>query len=460
MRSLRESLGRPILLISLVLAILGVVTVFSASAVMTASSSAFRHDPLFFFKRQAVFLGVGLIAMFAVRRVDLLRWRSLLSLPAMAVTLVLLVAVMVVGVEINGARRWFILGPIQIQVAEFAKLAVIFYLADCLARHRDRLDPLISVLPVLLLVGGAIVLIEQEPDLGTAMVLAATVLGMLWAAGARLKHLLQVVGLGVACILVMIAQKPYRVQRLMVYWDPFKDTQDAGYQLYNSLLAVASGGIWGRGIPFSHQKYNYLPEQHTDFIFAILSEEIGFIGSVGLITLFGLLCWCGFRLAVNCRRPYLSLLALGITFQVVFQAILNIAVVTGAVPSTGIPLPFISYGGSSLVVTLMSMGILLNISDYTSRQAVTVPQERKERRRTRRGSTLASSEQEQVRTVSSGEWEASVASARPDRPRTNLPQPVVEPNLTRRVPFQPGARAERERLRRRQTQQRVNTLDH
>lgn len=453
MRSLRDSLGRPIMFISLVLAVLGVVIVFSATAAMCASTPDFRHDPMFFFKRQGIFMFVGLFAMWAVRKVDLLRWRSLLSLPTMVVTLALLVLVMLVGVEINGARRWFIIGPVQIQIAEFAKLAVIFYLADCLARHRDRLDPLWSIWPVLLLVGGAVILIEQEPDLGTSMVVAATILGMLYAAGARVKHLAVGVGLGALAVIFLIAQKAYRVKRLLVFLDPFSDTQDAGYQIYNSLLAVASGGIWGRGIGFSHQKFNYLPEGHTDFVFAIMAEEIGFVGCVGVIGLFALLCLCGFKLAVNCRRPYLSLLALGITFGIVFQALLNVAVVTGSVPSTGIPLPFISYGGSSLVVTLISIGILLNISDYTSRQMVAAPEERKESRRMRRGSTLSTSEQEDVVTVSSGEWESAVGSARPEKPRTNLPHPVVEPHLTKRVPFQPGSRAERERLRRRQARE-------
>ncbi len=457
MRSLRDSLGRPILWISIVLAILGVVEVFSASAVMTASARVFNHDPLYFFKRQFVFMLVGLAGMAAVRRVDLLRWRPLLSLPTMAVTLVLLVAVMVVGTEINGARRWFIVGPIQIQVAEFAKLAVIFYLADCLSRHRDRVRSLLSLGPVLVVVLSAIILIEQEPDLGTALVVGGTLVAMLYAAGTRVRDL-GVLGLGgVAAIILLVLAKPYRMERLKVFVDPFADPLGAGYQLCNSLMAVASGGIWGRGIPFSHQKYNYLPEQHTDFIFAILSEEIGFVGCVGLLALFALLCYCGFRLAVNCRRPYLSLLALGVTFQVVFQAVMNIGVVTSSIPSTGIPLPFLSYGGSSLVVSLLSVGVLLNIADHTNRQTLAAPQEEGKQRRMRRGSTLATSEQELARAVSTGEWEAAVAPARQERPRASLPQPVVEPHLTHRVPFHPAARAERERLRRRQ--KRVNTLD-
>lgn len=452
MRSLRDSLGRPIFFISMVLAVLGVVIVFSATAAMCASTPDFRHDPMYFFKRQGIFLIVGALAMWAVRKVDLLRWRSLLSLPTMAAALGLLVLVMLVGVEINGARRWFIVGPVQIQIAEFAKLAIIFYLADCLARHRERLDNLWSIWPVLALAGAAVVLIEQEPDLGTSMVVAGTVLGMLFAAGAPVHQLALGVGVAGMAVVFLIAQKAYRVKRLLVFLDPFSDTQDAGYQIYNSLLAVASGGIWGRGVGFSHQKFNYLPEGHTDFVFAILAEEIGFVGCVGLLGLFALLALCGFKLAVNCRRPYLSLLAVGITFGIVFQALLNIAVVTGTVPSTGIPLPFISYGGSSLVVTMVSIGILLNISDYTSRQMVALPEERKEPRRMRRGSTLTSSE-EVVRPVSSGEWETSVGAARPEKPRTNLPQPIVEPHLTRRVPFQPGSRAERERLRRRKARE-------
>ncbi len=457
MKPLRDSLGRPIFWVTVILGILGVLSVFSASVVMTASTSDFNRDPFFFLNRQLGAMLVGMIALCVARRVDLLRWRTFLSLPTMFLMLLALVAVLLVGTQINGARRWFVLGPVQFQVAELAKLVVVFYLADYLARHRNHVHKILSIAPSWGLVLLAAFLIEREPDLGTALVIVATMIAMLYAAGASWRDLRVTGLLGVLAIVGMTLAEPYRMDRWKVFVDPFVDPLDQGYQVCNSLMAVASGGIWGRGFGFSNQKFNYLPEQHTDFIFAIFSEEMGLVGALGLFMLFCILGYCGLRLAVNCRRPYLSLLAVGITFQVLIQAWINIAVVTGTIPNKGIPLPFLSYGGSSLVVTLMSMGILLNIADHTSRQSQSVARDGRSRRRMRRGSTLATSDEEQVRSVSTGEWEASVAQARHEKARSGLPQPVVEPRLTGRLPFHPAARAERERLRRRL--KRVQTLD-
>ncbi|NMA29112.1 MAG: putative lipid II flippase FtsW [Burkholderiales bacterium] len=457
MKPLRDSLGRPIFWVTVILGILGVLSVFSASVVMTVSTDDFNRNPFFFLNRQLGALLLGMLLLCVVRRVDLLRWRTFLSLPAMFLMLLTLAAVLVVGTEINGARRWFVLGPIQFQVAELAKLLVVFYLADYLDRHRNRVHNILSIAPAWILVLVAAFLIEREPDLSTALVVVATMVAMLYAAGASWRDLRIMGLLGIVLIVGMTLAKPYRIDRWKIFLDPFADPLKDGYQSCNSLMAIASGGIWGRGLGFSNQKFNYLPEQHTDFIFAIFSEEMGLVGALGLFMLFCVLGYCGLRLAVNCRRPYLSLLAVGITFQVVLQAWINIAVVTNSIPSTGIPLPFLSYGGSSLVVTLIGMGILLNIADHTSRHSRSLPKESRSRRRMRRGSTLATSDEEQVRAVSTGEWEASVAQARHERTRSGLPQPVVEPRLTGRLPFHPAARAERERLRRRL--KRAQTLD-
>jgi cell division protein FtsW len=456
-KPLRDSLGRPIFWVTVILGVLGVLSVFSASVVMTVSTDDFNRNPFFFLNRQLGAMLLGMLLLCVVRRVDLLRWRTFLSLPAMFLMLLALAAVLVVGTEINGARRWFVLGPIQFQVAELAKLLVVFYLADYLDRHRNHVHNILSIAPAWILVLVAAFLIEREPDLSTALVVVATMVAMLYVAGASWRDLRIMGLLGIVLIVGMTLAKPYRIDRWKIFLDPFADPLKDGYQSCNSLMAIASGGIWGRGLGFSNQKFNYLPEQHTDFIFAIFSEEMGLVGALGLFMLFCVLGYCGLRLAVNCRRPYLSLLAVGITFQVVLQAWINIAVVTNSIPSTGIPLPFLSYGGSSLVVTLIGMGILLNIADHTSRHSRSVPKESRSRRRMRRGSTLATSDEEQVRAVSTGEWEASVARARHERTRSGLPQPVVEPRLTGRLPFHPAARAERERLRRRL--KRAQTLD-
>ncbi|GMU57070.1 MAG: hypothetical protein AMXMBFR33_62160 [Candidatus Xenobia bacterium] len=419
-----------ILTIALTLVTLGTLLVFSSSAVMTASSPDFRNDPYFFLKRQLIYLCVGLIAMMMARKVDLLRYRWLTSLPFTLCSLTLLAAVLAVGPEINGAQRWILLGPFQFQPAELAKLAMIFYLADALERRRDRVTSFGRLVPALAIFGATMLLVELEPDLGTGLVIAAVFMGMLFVAGARVEHLGGMAIAGVLAVCAMILAKPYRMQRLATFLDPMADTQDSGYQLFQSLLALASGGIWGQGLGESHQKYNYLPEMHTDFIFAILGEELGLMGGLAVLTLFLCFLYKGFKVAVNCRRPYLRLLAVGVTFQISFQAIMNVAVVSGAIPSTGIPLPFISYGGTSLLFSLINIGILLNIADYNKRQLAFRDRPQKERRRMRRGSTLSSSNEETIGSVSKGDWEKRAAGNRLKSGSSgNLPRPPIEPGL-------------------------------
>lgn len=429
MKAVRRVSEGWILTIALTLVTLGTLLVFSSSAVTTASSPDFNYDPYFFLKRQLVYLVVGLGAMMAVRRVDLLRWRQLTSLPCTLLSLALLAAVLVVGPKINDAHRWIVLAGFQFQPAELAKLTMIFYLADALERRRDRVTTFGRLIPALALFGCTMMLVELEPDLGTGLVIAAVFMGMLFVAGARVEHLGGMAASGALAVCAMILAKPYRMARLAVFLDPMKDTQDSGYQLFQSLLALASGGVWGQGLGESHQKYNYLPEAHTDFIFAILGEELGLIGGLAVLVLFLCFLYKGFKVAVNCRRPYLRLLAVGVTFQVAFQAIMNIAVVSGAIPSTGIPLPFISYGGTSLLFSLLNIGILLNIADYNKRQLAFRDRPQRERRRMRRGATLSSSNEETITSVSNGHWESKVAGNRLKSGSSNLPRPPVEPGL-------------------------------
>lgn len=419
-----------ILTITACLSILGLLMVFSSSTVMTASSEDFGFDPFFFLKRQGFSIALGVAALILVRKLDLYRLRPLTGVPLALLTIGLLVLVMFIGPEINGARRWIPLGPFQFQVAEMAKIALIFYLADCFDRRREKMSQATRIIPALGIFGIMLLLVEQEPDLGSALVLAGVFMAMLFVAGARLEHLGGMVAAGLMAIGMMVIAKPFRMKRLATFVDPMGDIQGTGYQLYNSLLALASGGVTGMGLGNSHQKYNYLPEMHTDFIFSILGEELGFVGTTSLSLLFVALLYKGFKIAVQCRRPYLRLLAAGVTFQLALQAFMNMAVATGMVPSTGIPLPFISYGGSSLLFSMVAVGILLNVADHNARSVLEVEAKpRKRERRIRQGSTLVSSSDEGVSNISCGTWEQRAAGQRLRRPEASLPRPLIEPTL-------------------------------
>jgi cell division protein FtsW len=422
-----------ILTITIVLSLLGLLMVFSSSTVMTASSADFRFDPFFFLKRQGIALGVGAVALMVARKVDLARFRAFTSVPFALVTIALLALVMVIGPEINGARRWIPLGPFQFQVAEMAKIALIFYLADCLDRRREKVAQASRIVPALGIFGIMLLLVEQEPDLGSALVLAGVFMAMLFVAGAKLEHLGGMAAAGVMAVIAMIIAKPFRMKRLATFVDPMGDIQGSGYQLYNSLLALASGGPMGQGIGNSHQKYNYLPEMHTDFIFAILGEELGFMGTSALCLLFVALLYKGFKVAVQCRKPYLRLLAAGVTFQIALQALMNMAVASGSLPATGVPLPFISYGGSSVLFSLVGIGVLLNVADFNARVAEMEKAPAVRERRTRKGATLVSSSDERVTPISCGTWESRAAGQRLRRTEAGLPRPVVEPTLSERT---------------------------
>ena len=415
------------------LSLLGLLMVFSSSTVMTASSEDFRFDPFFFLKRQGMACVIGVAALLIVRRMDLTRLRPLTSVPFAIGTIGLLALVMVIGPEINGARRWIPLGPFQFQVAEMAKLALIFYLADCLDRRREKVAQASRIVPALGIFGIMLLLVEQEPDLGTALVLAGVFMAMLFVAGAKLEHLGGMAAAGVMAVGLMIIAKPFRMKRLATFVDPMGDIQGSGYQLYNSLLALASGGLTGQGLGNSHQKYNYLPEMHTDFIFAILGEELGFMGTAALCTLYVALLYKGFKVAVQCRKPYLRMLAAGVTFQIALQALMNMAVASGCIPSTGVPLPFISYGGSSILFTLVSVGVLLNVADFNARNVENEGKPKRRERRLRQGATLVSSSDESVAPISCGTWEKRAAGQRLRRTEAGLPRPVIEPTLSERA---------------------------
>lgn len=424
----------------------GLLMVFSSSLVVTASSSMFGSDPYFFVKRQSIFFCIGLVALWAARKIDLEKWRPFLSMPFLGLNVSLLILVLLIGPEINGAQRWIMLGSYQFQPAELTKLAIIFYLADFLARRGEKITQFTRMLPALVLIGLTLILIEREPDLGTALVLAGVFMAMLFASGAKISHLLGMSGAGVFVVIVSVIAKPYRLRRITSFLDPEADPQGSGYHAIQSLLAIGSGGLSGRGFGVGHQKYKYLPEAHTDYIFSVLAEEIGLIGTLCVVFLFVCLLYKGFQIALHCRRPYLRYLAIGLTFQLALQAFLNIGVVTGSTPSTGLPLPFISYGGTSLLFSLISIGLLMNVAERNMALR-DLSQKPVKSRKKRSGATLTTSQEESLEAVANGVWQEQAAGERLSPTKEVIPRPAVEPGLSRRPDWAERRRSTSQRRR-------------
>ena len=347
--------------VALVLLSTGVVMVYSASAIVAADR--FR-DPYFFLKRQVFWAALGCGALWIALRTDYRRIEKLV-LPLLALAAVLLVLVLIpgLGVSVNGSRRWLRLGPLSFQPAELAKLALVVYLAAFLARKREQLDDFWHGLVPPLAIGGILaVLVLLQPDLGNAITLLVLTVGLLFLAGARITWLalLAIPAIPLAALAVWMA--PYRMRRVFAFLDPWQDPRGSGFQIIQSWLAFGSGGLLGRGIGESRQKLFYLPEAHTDFVFAILGEELGFVGAAAVVLLFAALVWRGLRVGLRATEPFGAYLALGITVLVATQTLVNLGVVTGMLPTKGLPLPFLSFGGSALLVTMLSTGVLLNIS--------------------------------------------------------------------------------------------------
>jgi len=348
--------------LTLALLVIGVVMVFDTSY---ARSMDFGSDTFVSLRRQAIYAGVGLVAMLLVMRLGywkLRRWSAIL----LFIALCGLIAVWIppIGIERNGAARWIGFGPVQIQPSEFAKLALVLYLAALLSRNlydiRDFADGLAVPLAV---VGLFVILVEREPDMGTAAVIGLSSLTMLYLAGARKRHLLSVCAAALLLAVVATLAHGYRMDRIIAFTNPEAYYENRGYQLTRGLLAVGSGGLLGLGLGAGREKF-YLPEANTDFIFATIAEETGLWGSLLVVGLLFLLGWRGFAIARRTRDTFGAMVAAGISATISWQALLNIGVVTGSIPSTGVPLPFISAGGSSLVFLLVSVGILLNIAQH------------------------------------------------------------------------------------------------
>jgi cell division protein FtsW len=349
-----------LLLTASLLLILGLVSLLSASSVISYQDHGNSYS---IFLRQAMFAAFGLVGAVIAMFFPLDKLRKLSPL-LMLIAIGFLVLVLVIGADTKGSKRWIDIGIGTFQPSEVAKLAIIIFLADYLSKIQEKIRTLKGIGFALLVMGIVGALIVKEPDLGTTVAVMATCFFMLMASGAKRSHLWLLVLLGILGVIGLAIVEPYRLQRLLTFLDYEKDPLGDGYQLIQSIFALGSGGILGVGLGQSKQKYLYLPENHTDFIFPIVGEEFGFIGTFAIVLLFALYAWRGLRLAIRATDSFRSYLAVGLTMQIAFQAFMNMGVVTGLLPVTGLTLPFFSSGGSSLLITMVSVGLLLNVSRY------------------------------------------------------------------------------------------------
>ena len=344
----------------MILLAFGMIMLFSASA-PTATQEPF-NNPFHFVSRQTVWAAIGLFAMWVISRIDYHYWRRF-SRWGIIVTIGLLILVKLVGQEINGAQRWLGFGSVSFQPSEFAKLAVILFFADFLDKGGDKIKKFWKGLfPYLCLLGVIAVLLLLEPHLSGTVVIAGTACVMLLLGGARVLHFF-LLGVSVSPLAVwLLTSSEYRWARVISFWDPWKYKLEGGWQVIQSLYAIGSGGLFGLGLTQSRQKFLYIPEPYNDFIFAIVCEELGFIGAILVVALFAALIIRGIKIACTAPDAFGTLLVGGVMTLVAIQVFFNIAVVTSSVPVTGMPLPFFSYGGSSLSFMLCAMGLVLNVS--------------------------------------------------------------------------------------------------
>jgi cell division protein FtsW len=373
-----------LVLVTAALVLFGLVMVYSATS---GSAALGNGNPLGFVERQVIYSMIGAALLVVVSRLDLEKIRALA--PSLVVTALLLcLAVLVVGARINGARRWITVGPLVFQPSELAKLAVVVWTAAYLSRRPPprTLQELGRPLGLLVLLFGLLVLVE--PDLGTALTLLLVAGAILLVSGTRMSLLASAYGLVFALAAIAAWSSPYRRDRLLTFLDPWKDPTGAGLQNVQALISMGSGGVFGRGLGNGIEQLYYLPEAHTDMMFAVVGEELGLVGVTLVIMAFCAFGYAGIRLAIACRDPFAKRLAAGITALVCGQAAINMAAAVGLAPLTGIPLPFVSYGGSSLVVLLVGVGVLLNIARGNgARAAAAVPDRGRGDGRTRRAGT-------------------------------------------------------------------------
>ncbi|MBJ9988283.1 putative lipid II flippase FtsW [Paenibacillus favisporus] len=368
-----------LLILTLLLVGFGLVMVFSASSSLAIASKDFHYDSLYFTKRQFMWAALGTIAMFVAMNIPYTRYKKLFA-PLFIVTVIMLVLVLLVGSVRNGARSWFGVGSLGIQPTEIAKIAIILYLSALISKKGERFRDLrTGYIPVMVIVGFVAGLIMMQPDLGSCLILVATSALIIYAGGASLKHmigsaLLLILGaslvLGANALIKSVSHSGeqavqssnYKLGRINAFLDPFKDPQGEGYNLLQSLTAIGEGQLTGAGFGKSVQKLHYLPNPYNDFIFSVIGEEFGFIGTSIFLIVYIYFIWRGIIIALRCPDPFGTLVGIGIMGLIAIQAFINIGGVTQTIPLTGVTLPFISYGGTSLLIMMASMGIMLSIS--------------------------------------------------------------------------------------------------
>ncbi len=351
------------------LVVIGIIMVFSSS--FSYALVNFK-DGYFFLRRVTVWALIGTCAMYFCARFPYWKWKKFANI-ILLVSIVLLVLVLTpVGREINGAKRWIGVGSFSVMPSEVAKFAAIIYVSTSITRKKEKMQSFFyGVVPYLLFIGLFFGLIYKQPDFSTAFVVSVIILSLVFVGGMKLSHFIGLAATGFAGIVsmltyIMLSGKGYKAKRITSFLDPWADPSNSGFQAVQSLLALGSGGLFGRGLGRSVQKHFYLPEPQNDFIFAIIGEELGFLGGVTILLLFIILIWRGVRIAINAPDLFSCLLATGFVAMLSVQVIINIAVATSSMPVTGMPLPFISFGGNSLVIFMATAGILLNISRHTN----------------------------------------------------------------------------------------------
>lgn len=349
-----------LLTVTLILITIGLGMLYSTSAIIAQDRYG---DSLYFFKRQLLWAALGFLVMMGARTVPY-RVQKRLVLPVIGVTLLALIAVLVIGKEVGGAQRWLVFGPLTLQPSEFSKYALLLFVARILGTPTVRIESFLETFfPSIFVMALMALLVFQQPDLGSAVVLVAMASLLLLIAGVPWKYLLLTATPAIPALIWVMVHSSYRWDRLVGFINPWGDRLGKGYQAVQSLIALGQGGFFGIGLGQSQQKLHYLPEAHTDFIFAIIGEELGFVGAFGLILLFLLLLWRVLRIALECREPFGTYLGLGIFILLALQISMNLGVVCGLLPTKGLPLPFISLGGSNLLISMLAIGTMLNIAE-------------------------------------------------------------------------------------------------
>lgn len=345
----------------IILSLFGLLMVYSSSSIWAEYKFS---DPFKYVKNQGLFLILGIIIMYFVSKIDYKKYYKYAS-KIFLICLTLIILVLFIGTERNGSKSWFGLGSFGIQPSEFMKLAMIIFTSKYLYNNRKDIGNIKKgVMPILGLTLIVFLLIMLQPDFGTGVILVMGVIGLLFVGGVNLKFFLKIGILGITGIAGLIIAAPYRLKRILSFLNPWSDPLGSGFQIIQSLYAIGPGGLFGYGFGGSRQKHFYLPEPQTDFIFSIISEEFGFMGVLIVSTLFAYIIYQTIKIALKCEDLFGKYLAFGIIFMLAFQTVLNLSVVIGLVPVTGVTLPFLSYGGSSLLITLASIGIILNISRH------------------------------------------------------------------------------------------------